>query len=52
MEQNVGLVVFKHLRHKLNVHVLDIDVLLRVSGLDFKALPKLLIVPEDSCSTP
>lgn len=27
MEENIRLVVLKHLRHKLNVHVLDVDFL-------------------------
>ena len=28
VEQNVGLVVLEHLRNKLDVHVLDVDLLL------------------------
>lgn len=27
MEEDVGLVIFEHLGDKLNVHILDIDVL-------------------------
>lgn len=28
MEENVGLVVLKHLCNKLDVHILDVDLLL------------------------
>jgi hypothetical protein len=28
MEQDVGLVILKHLRHQLDVHVLNVDLLL------------------------
>lgn len=31
MEENVRLIVLEHLRNELDVHVLDIDFLLRVS---------------------
>jgi hypothetical protein len=31
MEENIRLIVFEHLRHKLDVHILDIDFLQRVS---------------------
>ena len=27
VEENIGLVVLEHLRHKLNIHVLDVDFL-------------------------
>ena len=27
MEQNIRLVVLEHLRHELNIHVLDVDFL-------------------------
>lgn len=27
VEENVGLVVLKHLSHKLHIHVLDVDLL-------------------------
>jgi len=42
MEQDVGLIVLKHLGHKFNVHVLDVDFLdLLVSDLSQSLWPKL-----------
>lgn len=31
MEKNIRLIVLEHLRHKLNVHILDVDFLQRVN---------------------
>ena len=50
MEKNIGLVIFEHLCNQLDIHVLDIDVLLRVSHCYlWKTISG---VPGDSCSGP
>ena len=36
MKENIGLIVLEHLRHKLHVHVLDVDRLKESLNLKFE----------------
>jgi hypothetical protein len=53
MEENIGLVVLEHLRHKLNIHILDVDFLQRVSIIGSLYMHSWsLILPGVLCSEP
>ena len=51
MKKNVGLVVLEHLSDKLNVHVLNVDLLFIIQHAESNFLEELNLL-EGSCSWP